>query len=160
MVYLYLQNFQTNGGSIPRNIVVTSSRPDLVIVDSSKSPKTVYLYELTVCFEWPGNMESANNRKYICYTQGLLLILRRMDLSAKIFHLKLVHVGIWPLTTDQNYLSFTNCVLQKLTFHHFVRTFVKLAYCACMLSISLEHNFLYQWYSNYGKYEPVYCIHT
>ena len=68
MVYSDLPNFQTNGGSIPLNIVVTSSRPDLVIVDSSTSPKTVYLYELTVCFERPGNMESANNRKYARYT--------------------------------------------------------------------------------------------
>ena len=47
---------------------MTSSRPDLVIVDSSTSPKTVYLYELTVCFERLGNIESANNRKYNRYT--------------------------------------------------------------------------------------------
>ena len=48
MVYSDLPNFQTNGGSIPLNIVVTSSRPDLVIVDSSTPPKTVFLYEQSV----------------------------------------------------------------------------------------------------------------
>ena len=54
MICADLENFQTNGGSIPLNIVVTSSRPDLVIVDSSTTPKTVYLYDLTVYFEQPG----------------------------------------------------------------------------------------------------------
>ena len=63
-----LPNFKTNGASIPHNIMVTRSRPDLVLVDSSTSPQTVYLFELTVCFERAGNIESAHNRKYNRYS--------------------------------------------------------------------------------------------
>ena len=48
--------------------MVTRSRPDLVVVDSSTSPQTVYLYELTVCFEREGNMEAANRRKHTRYS--------------------------------------------------------------------------------------------
>ena len=62
-IYSDLPNYKTNGASIPAHIMVTRSRPDLVIVDSSTSPQTVYLYELTVCFEREGNMEAANRRK-------------------------------------------------------------------------------------------------
>jgi hypothetical protein len=47
---------------------VTSSRPDLVLVDTSTQPHTVYLFELTISFEKPGNMEAANQRKYERYT--------------------------------------------------------------------------------------------
>jgi hypothetical protein len=80
-VYSDLQNFQTNG-SIPLKIVVTSSRPDLVIEDSSTSPKTVYLYELTVCFERPGIIESANKRKYARY------IVLATDIGENVFRCK------------------------------------------------------------------------
>ena len=66
-IYSDLPNYKTNGASIPAHIMVTRSRPDLVIVDSSTSPQTVYLYELTVCFEREGNLEAANRRKYNRY---------------------------------------------------------------------------------------------
>ena len=56
-IYADLPNFKTNGASLPPNIMVTRSRPDLVLVDSSTSPQTVYLFELTVCFERAGNIE-------------------------------------------------------------------------------------------------------
>ena len=67
-IYSDLPNFKTNGASIPVHIMVTRSRPDLVVVDSSTSPQTVYLYELTVCFEREGNMEAANRRKHTRYS--------------------------------------------------------------------------------------------
>ena len=67
-IYADLPNFKTNGASIPPNIMVTRSKPDLVLVDSSTSPQTVYLFELTVCFERAGNLEAANNRKYNRYS--------------------------------------------------------------------------------------------
>ena len=47
---------------------MTTSRPDLVVVDSSPPVPTVYLFELTVCFERVGNMEAANARKYDRYS--------------------------------------------------------------------------------------------
>ena len=40
----------------------------LVIVDSSPPVPTVYLFELTVCFERTENMQAANQRKRIRYT--------------------------------------------------------------------------------------------
>ena len=67
-VYADLDGHKVNGSTIPPNIMVTSSRPDLVVVDSSTQPQTVYLFELTICFEKPGNMEAANSRKYERYT--------------------------------------------------------------------------------------------
>ena len=36
-------------------------------MDSSTSPQTVYLYELTVCFEREVNIEAANRKKYNSY---------------------------------------------------------------------------------------------
>ena len=67
-VYADLEGHKVNGGSIPPNIMVTSSRPDLVVIDSSTQPPTVYLFELTICFEKVGSMEAANQRKYNRYT--------------------------------------------------------------------------------------------
>ena len=67
-IYADLDGHKVNGGTIPPHITVTSSRCDLVIIDSSTSPPTVYLLELTVCFERPGNMEAAYKRKYERYT--------------------------------------------------------------------------------------------
>ena len=66
-IYSDLSNYKTNGASIPAHIMVTRARPDLVIVDSSTTPQTVYLYELTVCFEREGNLEATNRRKYNIY---------------------------------------------------------------------------------------------
>ena len=67
-VYADLEDHKSNGATIPQHIIVTSSRPDLVIVDSSSSPPTVYLFELTICFERVGNMEAANQKKYNRYS--------------------------------------------------------------------------------------------
>ena len=47
-VYADLEGHKVNGGTIPQEMVVTSSLPDLVIVDNSTPVKTVYLFELTV----------------------------------------------------------------------------------------------------------------
>ena len=67
MNYIF-DGHKVNGHTIPPNIMVTFSRSDLVLVDSSTQPHTVYLFELTICFEKPGNMEAANRRKYERYT--------------------------------------------------------------------------------------------
>ena len=67
-IYADLEGHKVNGQTIPLEIIVTGQRPDLVIIDSSTPTKTVYLLELTVCFETAGNMEAANARKYERYT--------------------------------------------------------------------------------------------
>ena len=67
-VYADLEGHKVNGGTIPQEMVVTSSLPDLVIVDSSTPVKTVYLFELTVCFEQTDNIQSAHQRKLDIYS--------------------------------------------------------------------------------------------
>ena len=67
-IYADLDGHKINGTTIPPHITVTSSRCDLVIIDSSSSLPTVYLQELTICFERQGNLEAANQRKYERYT--------------------------------------------------------------------------------------------
>ena len=62
-IFSDLPEFKINGGSIPPDIIVTNSRPDLVILDTATTPQTIYLCELTVCFEKAGNFEAAHLRK-------------------------------------------------------------------------------------------------
>ena len=47
-VFADLEGHKVNGLPIPPHIMVTSSWCDLVIVDSSTTPSTVYLFELTI----------------------------------------------------------------------------------------------------------------
>ena len=62
-VYADLPQFSLNGGTIPPHILVTNSRPDLVIIDETN--KHIALLELTCSFET--NADSANVRKSIRY---------------------------------------------------------------------------------------------
>ena len=63
-VYSDISGLDTNGGTIPPDVLVTQSRPDLVLLD--RNAKTIYLMELTCSFE--KNFEAANLRKTIRYT--------------------------------------------------------------------------------------------
>ena len=47
--------------------MVTSSCCDLVVIDSSTTPATVYLFELTICFERQENIFAANMLLYNRY---------------------------------------------------------------------------------------------
>ena len=58
-VYADIDNFNVAGGTIPPHILVTSQRPDLVII--WESTKTILMIELTVPFET--NIEDAHERK-------------------------------------------------------------------------------------------------
>jgi len=59
-MYADLPGMQTRtGGTIPADLVVTTDRPDLTIIN--KQEKTIYLYELTVPFE--SRIASAHNLK-------------------------------------------------------------------------------------------------
>ena len=66
-IYADLPGHNVSGQSIPQDILVTASLPNLVIVDSSTPVKTVYLFELTVCFERADNIQAAYQRKYDRY---------------------------------------------------------------------------------------------
>ena len=50
-----------NGLTIPSNIVIKQQRPDIVLIDKSATPHTVWLFELSVSFE--RNIEQALTRK-------------------------------------------------------------------------------------------------
>ena len=56
--YVDIPKYNINGGTVPPNIVTTSERPDIVVIDNSTSPTTVLIYELTCPFET--NIENAH----------------------------------------------------------------------------------------------------
>ena len=60
-IYADIEGAKVNGGTIPPNIVTTTQRPDLVIVDKSTVPSSVILVELTIPFT--RNIGAANKRK-------------------------------------------------------------------------------------------------
>ena len=58
-IYADIKGARINGGTVPPDIMVTTQRPDMVIVNTT--PPTVYLVELTCPFT--RNIEAANRRK-------------------------------------------------------------------------------------------------
>ena len=66
LTFLTLSRFRfcwNSSSTIPTDIITTSSRPDLVIIDRAASPPVVYLYELSVSYERAENTENAHKRK-------------------------------------------------------------------------------------------------
>ena len=63
-VYSDISGLDINGGTIPPDILVTQSRPDLVLLN--RDEKKICLLELTCSFE--RNAEAANLRKTLRYT--------------------------------------------------------------------------------------------
>ena len=64
-IYADIEGATVNGGTIPPEIMVTTSRPDIVIIDRNTSPTRVLLVELTVPFS--RNIDAANARKRARY---------------------------------------------------------------------------------------------
>jgi hypothetical protein len=62
-IYADIPNKTMNGATVPPDVLVTTQRPDLVILD--REAKTIDILELTVSFE--KNIESANARKSARY---------------------------------------------------------------------------------------------
>ena len=60
-VFFDLEGKNINGSTIPADIVTTSSRPDICVINRAVTPNVVYLYELTVPFEH--NVDNANTLK-------------------------------------------------------------------------------------------------
>jgi hypothetical protein len=60
-VYADVEGCKVNGGTIPPEIMVTTSRPDIVIINRKTTPTSIILVELTVPFT--RNIEAANARK-------------------------------------------------------------------------------------------------
>ena len=59
--YVDIPKFNINGGTLPPSIIVTSQKPDIVIIDNNTSPSSVWLYELTCPFDT--NLNRANSYK-------------------------------------------------------------------------------------------------
>ena len=60
-VYADMEGAKVNGGTIPPEIMVTTSRPDIVIINQNTTPTSVILLEVTIPFT--RNIDAANNRK-------------------------------------------------------------------------------------------------
>ena len=79
------------GGSIPPEIVVTSQRPDLVILDKRKTQTEIHLVELTVPFDTIEGIERARERKSERYAalasdiseQGLKCHLHTLEIGTR-----------------------------------------------------------------------------
>ena len=74
-IYADIEGAKVNGGSIPPEIMVTSSRPDIVIINRNTSPSSVLLVELTVPFSkrllMPEREPDMSLSKVILQKQGL-----------------------------------------------------------------------------------------
>ncbi len=64
-IYCDLPGYMQGISTVPTNIVITSLKPDLVLVDDES--KSVVIFELTVPFD--SNIDSANDRKQTKYQQ-------------------------------------------------------------------------------------------
>ena len=64
-MYADVEGAKVNGGKIPPQIMVTTSRPDLVIVNENTSPTSVTLVELTIPVT--RNIDAANTGKRTRY---------------------------------------------------------------------------------------------
>ena len=60
-IYADIEGAKVNGGTLPPEVVITTQRPDLVIVNRNTTPPTVLLAELTCPFT--RNIEAENKRK-------------------------------------------------------------------------------------------------
>ena len=67
VIYLDLDGWRTNGGTVPPELALTSQVPDLVLVDKSKTPSQVVLLELTCPFDTATLIKAALDRKELRY---------------------------------------------------------------------------------------------
>ena len=66
-IYADLKDCKINGGTLPPDVALTGSRPDLVLVDRSCNPHHVILAELTVTWDTVANTDRARDRKEARY---------------------------------------------------------------------------------------------
>ena len=122
-VYCDLQGSRVNGVTIPPDILLTSSKPDLVLVDRSSTPARVDLVELTV--PWDSGAEGARLRKEVRYSS---LVQDIKEKGFQCFHTTL-EVGVRGHITPRNKSTLTwLCSLAKdKKVSKFVSTTSKLA---------------------------------
>ena len=64
-IFADIDGHRVNGLTIPSHVLITQQRPDIVLIDKSITPHTVWLYELSVSFE--RNIAQSHTRKRIRY---------------------------------------------------------------------------------------------
>jgi hypothetical protein len=64
-IFADIEGAKVNGGTIPKDIAITTQRPDIVIINTPTTPTSVLLVELTVPFT--RNIEDANARQKMRY---------------------------------------------------------------------------------------------
>ena len=104
-VYADIPGLDLNGSTIPPDILVTLSRPDLVIIN--RGAKTVFLLELTCSFE--RNIQAAHQRKSTKYTS------LKNDIESAGYQCFLIpfEIGSRGHVTRQNKLSIINTFVQN-----------------------------------------------
>ena len=64
-IFADLEDCKINGGTVPPDVTLTGSRPDLVLVD--RQSKKVSLIELTITWDTTANTDAARDRKQARY---------------------------------------------------------------------------------------------
>ena len=113
-VYTDIPGHSINGGTLPPDVIVTSQRPDIVILN--RTEKKIVLFELTVSFE--KNAEAANlrkNRRYNDLTSDLI----EKGWSAENIPFEIGsrgHINSRNKTSIYNIMKKNNIKIQKKTF--------------------------------------------
>ena len=66
-VFADLDDCRVNGGTLPPDVALTTSRPDLVLVNRGCTPQQVILAELTMTWDTSANTNNARDRKEARY---------------------------------------------------------------------------------------------
>ena len=145
-IFCDLPGFDLNGSTIPPDILVTTSRPDLVIIN--RAEKKIFLLELTCSFE--SNSASAHARKMTKYTT------LKLDLEDKGYYCMLVpfEVGSRGHIFKQTRLNLMNIfVLNKLK-PNVYKLIKEVSKISLLCSFSIFHAFSQPTWQNPPFLEP------
>ena len=84
-IFADLEDCKINGGTLPPDVALTASRPDLVLIDRSSNPPHVILAELTVTWDTIQTGQETGSRPGI---NTCARILGREDSNVQTCHLK------------------------------------------------------------------------
>ena len=94
--------------TIPPDILPTSDRPDLVVINRVK--KSISIFELTVPYE--ANIR--RNHQYKCHKYiPLILILQKLDFNVKYFSVEIGNRGFISRDNSNRLYAFLNCGTKK-----------------------------------------------
>ena len=130
-VYADLPDLDLNGSTIPPDILVTLSRPDLVIIN--RSIKSVYVLELTCSFE--RNILAANIRKSTKY-QSLKNDIENAGYSCTLIPFE---IGSRGHVTRGNRINIANTFLQHKINFNALKCIKQLSKISLLCSFSIFH---------------------